>query len=71
MLGHKNDSIIMSDFCDGSRFTSHPLFSFHPQSLQLCLYYDELELCNPLGSKRTKHKIGNKFSLVVFHNYYI
>ena len=21
-------------------------------------YYDELEVCNPLGSKRTKHKLG-------------
>ena len=23
-----------------------------------CLYYDGVELCNPLGSNRTKHKIG-------------
>ena len=22
------------------------------------LYYDDLELCNPLGSRRTIHKIG-------------
>lgn len=27
-------------------------------SLQITLYYDELELCNPLGSHRKKHKIG-------------
>lgn len=26
--------------------------------LQIILYYDELELCNPLGSRRKKHKIG-------------
>ena len=23
------------------------------------LYYDDLELCNPLGSRRSVHKIGN------------
>ena len=25
---------------------------------QIFLYYDELELCNPLGSRRGVHKIG-------------
>ena len=29
-----------------------------PVALQINLYYDELELCNPLGSRRKKHKIG-------------
>ena len=26
--------------------------------VQIFLYFDELELCNPLGSKRSIHKIG-------------
>ena len=49
---------IMSDYCDGKIYKTHPLFSTDPVALQLILYYDELELCNPLGSRRKKHKIG-------------
>lgn len=29
------------------------------------VYYDELELCNPLGSRRKKHKIGKNESTFV------
>ena len=49
---------IMNDYCDGEIYQTHPLFSTDPVALQLILYYDELELCNPLGSRRKKHKIG-------------
>ena len=34
------------DFCDGSFFKSHPLFSCDPYALQIVGYYD----FNPLGS---------------------
>ena len=40
------------------KFRQHPIFSENPSSLQIMVYYDELELCNPLGSRRKKHKIG-------------
>ena len=37
--------------CDGSVFANHPLFSQDSWStLQIVAYYDELEICNPLGS---------------------
>lgn len=49
---------ILSDYCDGKQYREHTLFSTDPVALQLILYYDELELCNPLGSRRKKHKIG-------------
>ena len=39
-------------------FRNHPLFSRDPTALQLFLYYDEVELTNPLGSKTGKHKLG-------------
>ena len=42
-------------------FLSHPLFSLHPNNLQLFLYYDHVELCNPLRSKKHKHKFGECF----------
>ena len=39
----------MEDYCDGLQYKQHPLFSIEPHSLQIMLYYDELEICNPLG----------------------
>ena len=29
------------------------------EMVNLMLYYDELELCNPLGSRHKQHNIGN------------
>ena len=29
-----------------------------PLALQIMLFYDELELCNPLGSSTKVHKLG-------------
>ena len=49
---------LLSDYCNGEFFKSNPLFQDDPCALQIQLYYDELELCNPLGSKTKVHKIG-------------
>ena len=48
----------MNDYCDGSEFKRHALFSTHVNSLQLIFYYDDVEICNPLGSKSSIHKLG-------------
>jgi len=56
--GHKSSTEILNDFCDGEAFSSHPLFSVQNNSLQIMLYYDELEVCNALGSKAKIHKLG-------------
>ena len=37
---------------------SFPLYSIEPHALQIILYYDELELCNPLSTSAKIHKIG-------------
>ena len=42
---------LLADLRDGTMFLSHPLFSLHPNSLPLLLYYDDVEFCNPLGFK--------------------
>ena len=42
---------VLNDFCDGSVYKSHPIFSVHENSLQLFLYYDDVKFCNPLESK--------------------
>ena len=44
-----------------SIYASHPLFSQDPCALQLVVYYDELEICNPLGSHIKRHKLGIVF----------
>ncbi len=49
---------VMRDFFDGSLFKSIPLFAEDESALQLCLYFDECEVVNPLGSRRGIHKIG-------------
>lgn len=48
----------MGDYCDGSQFKDHPLFKNDPIAFQIRLYYDDLEICNALGSKTKKHKLG-------------
>ena len=48
----------MEDYCDGLQFKNHPLYSSEPQALQIMLYYDEVELCNPLGAAKKIHKVG-------------
>ena len=42
-------------------YKSHPLFSNCDDGalyLQFIMYYDDVELTNPLGSSRGKHKLG-------------
>ncbi len=51
----------IEDLCDGSLFHEHPLFSKDPYGLQIIAYYDEVEMCNPLGSHIKKHKLGIVF----------
>lgn len=53
---HKDGRI--EDFCDATRFSCHPLFSQDPNALQIVAHYDELEVCNPLGSHVKSHKVG-------------
>ncbi len=64
MNSHKSPSGVIGDFVDGERFKNSPLFAEDNCALQIQLYYDELELCNPLGSKAKKHKIGVNLILV-------
>lgn len=58
---YRSDPDTYADFCDGSYFKSHPLFSTKSHALQIQIYYDDFETANPLGSKRGIHKIGLYF----------
>ena len=63
---HQRRDGMIADYCDGQAFQQHPLFSRDPCALQIILYYDEVEVVNPLGSKTSKHKVGNKTIFLYF-----
>lgn len=48
----------MEDYCDGQLYKQNKLFMEDPCALQIQLYYDEIEVCNPIGSFAKKHKLG-------------
>ena len=58
MRGHSQKNGLLGDYCDGSDFQKHPLYSREKNALQILLYYDEVEICNPLGTKIKLHKLG-------------
>ena len=41
----------ITDFSNGTMFHDHPSFKDSKNSIVLSLYYDDIEICNPLGSK--------------------
>ena len=45
------------DIRDGELMRSHPLFSLRPSALQIILYYDRIDVSNPLGSYASKNKL--------------
>ena len=55
----------IGDYCDGSQCKAHPLFSTDPYALQIQLYYDDMEVCNPFGSNVKRHKLGKLHCLHV------
>lgn len=55
---HISSDGLLRDFCDGSIYKSHSIFASDQLALQIVPYYDELEICNPLGSYTKKHKVG-------------
>lgn len=48
----------LCDICDGSIYKDHTIFQQDPKGLQLMLYFDDVEICNPLGKGAGTHKVG-------------
>lgn len=55
---------LYQDFCDGSYYKNHPLFSKNQNALQIQLFFDEFETANPLGSKHGIHKVGSIYFIL-------
>ena len=54
---HFSKEGFLFDICDGDCFKNNQIFQEHPDGLQIILYHDEVEVCNPLGTHTGKHKI--------------
>lgn len=54
---HGSKETTLRDMCDGLVFKSHPMFGSDNKTIQIIGYFDEIELCNPLGSSNKKHKV--------------
>ena len=61
---HISSDGIIIDVCDGNHCKSHELFRQDDRALQVIAYYDDVEVVNPLGSKRKKHKVGMLIFLI-------
>ena len=48
---------ILYDICDGRCCKMNKILQDHPNALLIILYHDEVEVCNPLGSHTSKHKV--------------
>lgn len=58
------DDNYLEDFCDGSVYRNHDIFSSSPLALQIIGYYDELEISNPLGAYVKRNKVGVVFLML-------
>lgn len=52
-----NDGRVIRTFEDGLRYKKNTLLQEHPDTLQIVLYHDDIELANPLGSKAGVNKM--------------
>ena len=66
MRGHSRTDGLLADYCDDAMYKAHSLFSAYSENppLEIMAYYDDVEVCNPLGSHAKKHKLGTKCSLL-------
>jgi len=79
LLPHCSADGFLRDICDGQQGAEHPFSD--DKFLQVLAYFDEVEVCNPLGSRVKIHKLGilharaklytllPKFRCLLFHSW--
>ena len=50
-------------------FKNHLFFQSNANALQLLMYFDEIEVCDPLASHKGQHKLGNVKCKVYKHEF--
>ena len=58
MKNHARTDGLIGDYCDGSFVKNHEYFRRNINALQLVMYFDEVEACDPLASHKGQHKLG-------------
>lgn len=53
-----DDPEVIDCFMKSESAKANPVLQDHPEALRIILYYDDLEVCNPLGSASGKYKLG-------------
>lgn len=56
----RSDGIIQS-YKDGNQFSEHPFLHDFPNAIRLSIHLDDVEYCNPLGSRKSKNKLTNVY----------
>lgn len=67
-LSHKKSdkySNSFFDICDGTCLVNNSFFIENPNAIKILLYHDAFEICNPLGSAKTKYKIVGIYMLIL------
>ena len=49
---------VVKDIRDGTCYRENEFFKINPDAVPLIVFIDELEVCNPLGSGKSRHKIN-------------
>ena len=50
MNSHSQSDDKLGDYCDGEQYKTSALFIEDPCALQIQLFYDEVEVCNPTAA---------------------
>ena len=58
---HQSRDGVLRDFCDANFVKAHPVFTTYLDALQFILFYDEIEVANPLGAKAGNHKLSSSY----------
>ena len=56
--GYFSEDAIYKDVRDGEYFKANKFFERNPEAVPIMMFQDELEVANPLGSGKCKHKIN-------------
>ena len=59
---HSSPDERIADYCDGAQYKRCEFFHEDPCALHIQLYYDELDVCNEIGSRSTVHKLRIVYS---------
>lgn len=55
---NNTNSESITSFRDTTTFKNSPFFQSHPNAVRINFYYDDIEICNPIGSRSSFHKLA-------------